>query len=104
MSCQEPSTEHPSRPSASHRLRRKAARSLRASIITALLAVILLVLTTFLLLGCFLARIDPFAHAAIIVYLSLAVPAIPLLAGSSGMLSLRHTTLLSMAKETDPLR
>lgn len=90
------------RPAGTDRLRRKAARSLRASLLSGLLALTLLVLTTLTLLTCFLARIDPFAHRALVLYLAAAVPAIPLLALACWLLSLRHLTLLRMADEKDP--
>ncbi|MBN8711962.1 MAG: hypothetical protein BGO12_16365 [Verrucomicrobia bacterium 61-8] len=102
MSCPEPSTEHSPRPSATHRLRRKAAWSLRASIITGFLALALFVLTTVLLLGCFLTRIDPFAHRAAVLYLALAAPSLPVLAFASWLFSIRHDTLLRMANEKRP--
>jgi hypothetical protein len=93
-----------SRPSGADRLRSKAARSHRASIVFGLLALALMVLTTFVLLGCFLARVNPFSHHALVLYLALAVPAIPLLATACGIFSLRHATLRAMIKEKGPVR
>lgn len=88
-----------SRRAAIDRLPQKAARSLRLSLIAALLAMALFSLTSFLLLGCLLARINPFAHPALVLYLLAVLPAIPLLAFASWAFSLRHETLLRMSRE-----
>jgi hypothetical protein len=93
-----------SRSLATDRLRRKAARSLRISIAAGLLAAVFFALTAFLLLACFLARANPFAHPALVLYLAAALPATPLLALASWAFSLRHETLLRMAKEKGTVR
>ncbi len=94
----------PPRTSGTDRLRHKSARSLRASLLAGLLSLALLVLSTFLILTCFLSRIDPFAHPTLVLYLATAVPAIPFLALACWLLSLRHLTLLRMADEKEPPR